>query len=141
MGKTAFCHVHGHERGHHAGDIPVAVYSLEMSKEQLMQRMLAAWGKGGSFPGCAGHPSLDDNDWQNLYQAAGCRLARAIYIDDLRAFPPRTAQPLAEGCKRKKKAWDLVVVDYLQLMRKPQRQIPRTGNIGYLTPSRGPAKN
>jgi replicative DNA helicase len=93
--------------------VPVAVFSLEMSKEQQTQRLFADLGILDTRKLRQG--SLQDRDWVKLTHAYG-RLAEAkIYIDDT---PDLTAMALRTRARRLKAKYNigLVVVDYLQLM-------------------------
>lgn len=93
---------------------PVAFFSLEMSNEQLVQRMLCAEGGIDSQALRAGE--LTDEDWKHLIIASD-RLTKApIYIDDT---PGITVSELRAKARRIKAdhGLSLVVIDYLQLMQ------------------------
>jgi replicative DNA helicase len=113
MGKTAFAlniakyaGVEQHRR--------VLVLSLEMSKEQLVQRLLCSEARVDSHKVRTGY--LDQRDWTRLTNAAG-RLADApLYIDDSPALSVLEARAKARRMKAEH-GLDLVVIDYLQLMR------------------------
>ena len=113
MGKTAFTlniaqYVAVHENK------SVAFFSLEMSKEQLVQRMLCSEGGIDSQRLRVGE--LEENDWEKLINAAD-RLSRApIYIDDTAGI---TVMELRSKARRLKAEHDLqlIVIDYLQLMQ------------------------
>ena len=113
MGKTAFAlnvakyaGVEQHRR--------VLVLSLEMSKEQLVQRLLCSEARVDSHKVRTGY--LDQRDWTRLTNAAG-RLADApIYIDDSPALSVLEARAKARRMKAEH-GLDLIVIDYLQLMR------------------------
>lgn len=93
---------------------PVAFFSLEMSKEQLVQRMLCAEGAIDSQRLRTGQ--LEDNEWGKLVDTAD-RLSKAkIYIDDT---PGITVMELRSKARRLKAehGLSLVVIDYLQLMQ------------------------
>ncbi|MEG0831895.1 MAG: replicative DNA helicase, partial [Acidaminococcaceae bacterium] len=92
----------------------VAFFSLEMSKEQLVQRMLCAEASIDSARLRVGE--LQDEDWQKLIDAAG-RLSEAnIFIDDT---PSITVMEMRSKARRLKVEHDLqlIVIDYLQLMQ------------------------
>lgn len=112
MGKTAFTlniatyvAVHEHK--------PVAFFSLEMSKEQLVQRMLCA--EGGIDSQRLRKGELDD-EWPKLVEAADRLSGAPIYIDDT---PGITVMELRSKARRLKAehGLDLVIIDYLQLMQ------------------------
>ena len=112
MGKTAFTLNIASYVGLHGGK--VAFVSLEMSKEQLMQRMLCSEGSIDSQLLRTGQ--LGDEDWTNLVTVAD-KLNRApIYIDDTAGI---TIMDLRSKARRLKAehGLDLIVIDYLQLMQ------------------------
>ena len=112
MGKTAFVlniaqHVATHAKK------GVAIFSLEMSKQQLVQRILSAESWVDSQRLRTGQ--LQKQDWDNLMRGIS-RLERApIYIDDT---PGITVGELRSKARRLKmeKGIDLIIIDYLQLM-------------------------
>ena len=113
MGKTAFClNIAAHaaiEKGK-----SVAIFSLEMSKEQLVLRMLGSESRVDAHKLRTGH--LSDRDWTPLSTAAG-RLAEApIFIDDTAAISVLETRAKARRLKADQ-GLDLIIVDYLQLMR------------------------
>ena len=112
MGKTAFA-LNVAMRAAMSGGATVAIFSLEMSKESLMDRMLCAWGRVELSRVRRGF--LEDEDWVKLSSAAD-ELSRAkIFIDDTAGLSPLT---LRARCRRLKaeQGLDMVMVDYLQLM-------------------------
>ncbi len=118
MGKTAFVmniveHVSVHEKR------PVAVFSLEMSSQQLVQRMLCSGARVNLRKARDGF--LADSDFDKLTTAAA-KLAEAdIYIDDT---PGLTILELRAKARRLKSKHDvgLIVIDYLQLLRSTSRR-------------------
>lgn len=115
MGKTSFAlNVAQHaaiERG-----IPVGLFSLEMSKEQVVQRMLCSEARVDAHRVRTGR--LKDPDWPRLTAAAG-RLSEApIYIDDSATL---SIWELKSKARRLKNEVDLgvVMVDYMQLVSGP----------------------
>jgi len=114
MGKTAFAL---NIAQHVAIDLkePVAVFSLEMSKEQLAMRMLCAESMVNASSVRKGF--ISKQDWPKLTNAAG-RLADApIFIDDSSAITVLEVRAKARRLKMEHGGLSLVVVDYLQLMR------------------------
>jgi len=96
------------------GQTPVAIFSLEMSKEQLAFRLLASEAKVDSQRLRKGF--LGETDWPKLTTAAG-RLSEApLYIDDT---PAITVLEMKAKSRRLKAdaGLGLIVVDYIQLMR------------------------
>lgn len=113
MGKTAFCLNIAAYAAIEKGK-SVAIFSLEMSKEQLVLRMLGSESRVDAHKLRTGH--LSDRDWTPLSTAAG-RLAEApIFIDDTAAISVLETRAKARRLKADQ-GLDLVIVDYLQLMR------------------------
>lgn len=132
MGKTAFSLCMGLNAAIRQG-VPVAVFSLEMSKEQLMQRMLAVWGKVDMSK--LRRPALlTDADWSNLYAAADVISRAPIYIDDTPALTTLELRARARRLKAEK-GLGLVIVDYLQLMRTSRRTDSRELEISDISRS------
>lgn len=114
MGKTAFClNVATHAALDHGKTI--AVFSLEMAKEQLVMRMLCSEARVDAHRLRTGY--LSKEDWSPLSNAAG-RLAEAkIFIDDTAALSVLEMRAKARRLKAEQQGLDLIIVDYLQLMR------------------------
>jgi replicative DNA helicase len=114
MGKTAF----GMNIAQHVAlemREPVAIFSLEMSKEQLALRMLCSEAMVDSNSVRKGF--IRKEDWHKLTSAAG-RLADApIFIDDSSGTSVLEMRAKARRLKNEHHGLSLVVVDYLQLMR------------------------
>jgi replicative DNA helicase len=113
MGKTAFA-LNIAQYAALEGHTPVAVFSLEMSKEQLVFRLLASEAKVDSQRLRKGF--LGETDWPKLTTAAG-RLSEApLFIDDT---PAITVLEMKAKSRRLKAdaGLGLIVVDYIQLMR------------------------
>ena len=113
MGKTAFAlNVAQYVGIEHRRT--ALIFSLEMSKEQLVQRLLCSEARVDSHKVRTGY--LDQRDWRPLTNAAG-RLADApIFIDDTPALSILEARAKARRVKSEH-GLDLVMIDYLQLMR------------------------
>ncbi|KXG74140.1 Replicative DNA helicase [Fervidicola ferrireducens] len=112
MGKTAFAlNIAQNAAIRHR--IPVAIFSLEMSKEQLVQRMLCAESNVDSHKLRTGR--LEEDDWPRLARAMGPLSEAPIYIDDT---PGITCLEIRAKARRLKaeKGLGLVVIDYLQLI-------------------------
>ncbi|MBI2104023.1 MAG: replicative DNA helicase [Candidatus Omnitrophica bacterium] len=92
---------------------PVAIFSLEMSKESLVQRMLCSHARINAHNVRSG--MLSNADWPNLTKAAGKLSEAPIFIDDT---PGLTVLELRAKARRLKRRHDigLVIVDYMQLM-------------------------
>jgi len=91
----------------------VAVFSLEMSKEQLTDRMIAAAMQIDSWKLAKGE--LEDNEFAKIWEAMEKLSEANIYIDDTAGW---SLTDLKSKCRRLKlESWlDLVIIDYLQLM-------------------------
>ena len=94
--------------------IPVAVFSLEMSKEQLGMRMLCSVSRVDSQDLRTGF--IRDPDWPKLARATGILSEAPIYIDDSPAISVLEMRAKSRRLKAEHNI-GLVVVDYLQLMR------------------------
>jgi replicative DNA helicase len=115
MGKTAFCLNVATQAA--VDGFGVAVFSLEMSKEALVQRMLCAEARVDSQAVRRG--TLRDPDFTRLARAAGILQSCPVWIDDT---PSLSLLEMRSKARRLKVENDvrLVVVDYLQLMRSPE---------------------
>nr|CRH07854.1 Replicative DNA helicase [Candidatus Magnetococcus massalia] len=113
MGKTALAmNIAANAALHH--NEPVAVFSLEMSKEQLAMRMLSSEARIDAQGLRTGNISTDD--YQKLTNAATLLSKAPIYIDDTPAISITALRAKARRLKRDK-GLKLILVDYLQLMR------------------------
>ena len=131
MGKTAFAlniaqYVGVHLRG------KVLVLSLEMSAQQLVQRMLCSEAKVDAHAVRTGY--LNSSDWHRLTAAAG-RLSEAqIFIDDSAGLTVLEARAKARRLKAEH-GLDLLIIDYLQLMRGRSGQENRQQEISEISRS------
>jgi replicative DNA helicase len=113
MGKTAFA-LNVARNAAVEANIPVAFFSLEMAKEQLVMRLLCAESKINSASIRDGF--ITPRDWEILHKS-GCTLhAAPIYIDD---SPDNSTLTIRAKSRRLKmeKGLGLVIIDYLQLMK------------------------
>lgn len=110
--------------------IPCAIFSLEMSKEQLVQRLLCSRAEVDSYKLRGGF--LAENDWPKLTRAAGILSEAPIYIDD---SPVLTVLEMRAKARRLKREKDLglIVVDYLQLVRPSHRVESREREISEIS--------
>ena len=130
MGKTAFClNVAANAAAEGQG---VAIFSLEMSKESLVQRMLTATARVDSHRVRQG--TLRDSDFTQLARAAGLLQTYQVWIDDT---PSITLLEMRSKARRLKIDNDLklIVVDYLQLMRSPEYSENRVQEISDISRS------
>ena len=114
MGKTALALNIAVNASTSARKVPTAIFSLEMSKEQLVQRMLCSEAHVDSSRLRGGF--LGESDWPKLTRAAGNLSEAPIFIDDT---PAMNVLEVRAKARRLQKEHDLglVIVDYLQLMR------------------------
>ncbi len=112
MGKTAFA-LNIVQNAAIRGNVPTAIFSLEMSKEQLVNRMLCSEAMMDAQKMRTGE--LVDSDWPVLIEAMGPLSQAPIYIDDTPGVSP---MDIRSKCRRLKmeKGLGLIVIDYLQLM-------------------------
>ncbi len=113
-------------------DVPVIMFSLEMSKEQVAQRLLCSEAAIPSQKLRNG--MLDEDEWRRLSTALG-RLGEArIYIDDT---PGISVMEIRTKCRRLKAEFGLgmVIVDYLQLMRSSHKAENRQQEISEISRS------
>ena len=131
MGKTAFALNIAEHAAIECG-VPVAVFSLEMSKEQLTQRMLASRARVDLQKIRTGR--LTDEDWSRLSIEVGTLFEAPIYIDDT---PAQTVLELRAKARRWKNelGLKLIIVDYLQLMRGRARAESREQEISDISRS------
>ncbi len=112
MGKTAFA-LNIAQNAAIRYKVPVGIFSLEMSKEQLVQRMLCAESNVDSHKLRTG--KLDEEDWPRLARAMGPLSEAPIYIDDTPGISSLELRTKARRLKAEK-GLGLVIIDYLQLM-------------------------
>lgn len=132
MGKTAFALCTALNAAIKQ-NVPVAIFSLEMSKQQIMHRMLAI--RGHVDLSCLRRPStLKDEDWKSLYAAADVISNAPIFIDDSSALSTLELRARARRLKAEH-GLGLVVIDYLQLMRSSRRTDSRELEISDISRS------
>jgi replicative DNA helicase len=113
MGKTALALNIARNAAVDAG-VPVAIFSLEMSKEQLSLRLLCAEARIDSSRLRSGFFSMED--WERLTDAAGVLSAAPIFIDDSPSLSAMEVRAKARRLKMDKNI-GLIIIDYLQLMQ------------------------
>jgi replicative DNA helicase len=131
MGKTAFA-LNVCQNAALRNDASVAVFSLEMSKEQLVQRMLSSEAQIPMQNLRNG--KLVEDDWVALTKAMSKLSSAKIHIDDT---PSITPLELRAKCRRLKmeKGLDLIMIDYLQLMNVSGRSESRQQEISLISRS------
>jgi replicative DNA helicase len=130
MGKTAFCLTLAQNAALYSGAV-VAVFSLEMSKEQLVTRMLASEAHINAHRFRTGH--LMTNEWERLANAIGTLSEARMFIDDT---PGISVLEMRAKCRRlaaEQKRIDLIVIDYLQLMGGGKRSESRQQEVSQIS--------
>lgn len=125
MGKTAWA-INIAQNAAVQDDKTVAVFSLEMSKEQLVLRMLAAQANTGSRKIQRGFIPREDKN--KLVRAVETLMDMGVYIDDSPNMTVQEMRAKARRLKQKTGKLDLIVVDYLQLMEVPYEGKRRSEN-------------
>jgi len=112
MGKTTFALNIAENAALRSGK-RVAIFSLEMSKEQLAYKLLCSEAHVDMLRLRTGN--LDEKDWENLARASGPLGSSKIFIDDTAGI---TVMEMRSKCRRLKieHGIDLIIIDYLQLM-------------------------
>ncbi len=129
MGKTAFALNLAHNAAVRENK-SVAIFSLEMSREQLTNRMICSQANIDSQKLRMG--MLEDDDWPQLTRAVGVLSQAPIYIDDT----PNVTVPEMRGKLRRlkmEKGLDMVIIDYLQLMESDRRAESRQQEVSSLS--------
>ena len=108
----------------------VALFSLEMSNEQLVQRFISAETNIPSHRLREGR--LDDKDWDLFVKASQSISALPVHLDDT---PALSTQELRSKARRLHLEYglDLIMVDYLQLMTTPYRSENRVQEISFIS--------
>jgi len=113
MGKTAFA-MNIAENAAALGGKTVAIFSLEMSAESLLQRMVCSHARVDSHRMRTGF--LDRADRQRVMESVGQLMETKLFIDDTPGISLLQMRAKARRLKQAQGALDLIVVDYLQLM-------------------------
>lgn len=131
MGKTAFA-LNIAQNAAIRGKVPTAMFSLEMSKEQLVNRMICSEAMMDAQKLRTGE--LEDDDWPKLVQAMGPLSEAPIYIDDTPGISP---MEIRSKCRKLKleHGLGLIVIDYLQLMSGNGRNDSRQQEISEISRS------
>jgi replicative DNA helicase len=131
MGKTAFVLNLALTAGLRSAK-SVAVFSLEMGKEQLVYRMLCSEANVDMQKLRVG--DLDEDDWVKLARAAGPMANSKIFIDDT---PGISISEMRSKCRRLKieKGLDMIIIDYLQLMSGSRKSESRQQEVSEISRS------
>ena len=132
MGKTAFVLNLAHNVATQ-GNKGVAIFSLEMSKQQLVTRMLCAESEVDTQRIKSGH--MQPRDWEKLVEAMTKLSEARVYIDDTAGV---TATDIKAKCRRlmmEEKDLGLIIIDYLQLMEGTGNNNDRNQQISQISRS------
>jgi replicative DNA helicase len=131
MGKTSFC-LNLAANAALENNVRTAIFSLEMSRDQIVERLLAAESFVDLSRLRSGH--LRDDDYPKMSRAAGLLGTAPIWIDDT---PALTLLELRSKARRLKAEHDigLLIVDYLQLIRGTSRAESRQEEISLISRS------
>ena len=119
MGKTAFA-LNIAQNVAIRAKVPVAIFSLEMSKDQLMHRMLCSEAEVDSQRLKTGN--MQSKDWEKLANAMNEFSQAPIYIDDTSGCTITDIRAKCRRLKMQEKNLGLVLIDYLQLMEGSGRE-------------------
>jgi len=129
MGKTAFV-LNIAQHAAIVDQVPVAFFSLEMSKESLVQRMLTAEARIDAQRLRKG--MLRDDDFPRLARAAGILSSAPVWIDDTPAITLLEMRSKARRLKAESGV-KMVIVDYLQLMQGPSNSESRQQEVSMIS--------
>ena len=131
MGKTAFA-VNMVEHAVMRGG-SVLVFSMEMPSDQIVMRMLSSLGRIDQTRLRTG--DLKDEDWDRFASAVSQLKDKKLYIDDTAALTPGEVRSRARRVARETGRLDMVMVDYLQLMRTAKDSENRATEISEISRS------
>lgn len=130
MGKTALCLTLAQNAATMEAAV-VAVFSLEMSKEQLVMRMLSSEAKVDAHRFRSGFLTRDE--WGRLAEAIGTLSEAKIFIDDTPGISVLEMRAKTRRLIAETKKLDLIVVDYLQLMSGSKRTESRQQEVSQIS--------
>ena len=131
MGKTSLA-MNIAENAAIKHDVPVAIFSMEMSSLQLVMRLFSSLGQIDQTKLRTGN--LDDLDWPKLTSAMNLLHKSHIFIDETPSLSPSELRARARRLKREHNIC-LIVVDYLQLMAVPGSSENRATEIAEISRS------
>lgn len=129
MGKTSFA-MNIAENAAIKHRKPVAIFSMEMSGEQLAMRMISSLGRINQQNLRTGR--LEDSDWPRITSAIAMLSEAPLFVDETPALSPTELRSRARRIKREHDL-GLIVVDYLQLMSVPQIKENRATEISEIS--------
>lgn len=114
--------------------IPVGVFSMEMSSEQLMMRLFSSTARVNLQRIRTGK-NLEDDDWAKLERARQKLQEAPLFIDESPAFNPYELRVRVRRLAREQGQLGLIVVDYLQLMQVPDNKENRATEVSEISRS------
>ena len=130
MGKTALA-LNMAQNAALATGRGVAIFSLEMTRGELVNRMLTAQAMVDAEKVRNGR--LDDDDWTRLLDASEELRGARVFIDDTPALPIGDLRARARKLQTDHPELGLILVDYLQLMRGDDPRAPRIQQVGEIS--------
>jgi len=131
MGKTAFC-LNLARNASVEAEIPVGIFSLEMSKRQLALRLLCAEARVDAHAVRTG--TLSEDQWPKLSTCVGILTEAPIFIDDSPGISVLELRSKARRLKKEKNI-GMIILDYLQLMQGPRNIESRQQEISVISRS------
>jgi replicative DNA helicase len=113
--------------------LPVAVFSMEMSNEQLAMRLISSLAEVNLQSVRTG--KLTDDDWPQITTAVSQLSEAPLYIDETPALSPIELRSRVRRLAREKGQLGLVVIDYLQLMQVPNNKESRANEVSEIARS------
>jgi replicative DNA helicase len=132
QGKTALALNLAENIAIRAGE-PVAIFSLEMSKESLLQRLIASVAQIDAHKFRTGH--LSKEDWRRMTDALGSIAAAPLWIDDSGSISVLEIGAKARRLMKEKNGLKLLIVDYLQLITARGRFSSRQEEVSNISRS------
>lgn len=115
-------------------NLPVVMFSMEMSAESIVMRLLSAWSSINQSN--LRSANMNDDEWHRLSNGITQLIHSKFYVDDRNNLPPSEVRSV---CRKIAKNYDtglgLIVVDYLQLMKVAGMEGNRVGEIGEISRS------
>ena len=131
MGKTTLA-VNIAENAAIAKGVPAAIFSMEMSAEQLTLRLISSLGRVNQTHLRTGN--FTEEDWSRIQGAMSQLSGAPLYVDESPALTPTEVRARARRLKRER-GLGLIVVDYLQLMQVPGTKENRATEISEISRS------
>jgi replicative DNA helicase len=113
---------------------PVAVFSMEMSSEQLMMRLLSSTARVDLQKVRTGK-NFNDDDWEKITKALTKLNEAPLFIDDTPALNPTELRARIRRLAREQGQLGLIVIDYLQLMQVPDTKENRATEVSEISRS------